>query len=962
MAANSDRPAETGRTVSAARLIEVVSGLLAELRPSGGDTVQVTLDSVFDRDLGLDSLSRVELIARVESAFGAALPESVLGEAETPRDLLRALSAAAGQEKSAATREIESVDLGRVETLPIRARTLVEAFDWHAAAHPDRPHIRLYADDGDGEILTYDALREAAAGIATGLLDRGLVPGETVMLMLPTGRDYFVSFLGVLMAGGTPVPIYPPARMTQIGEHLSRHAGIAANCRAAIMITVPEATKLGGLLKARAESVRHVVTPQDLETSGGNGALPAPGPGDIAFLQYTSGSTGAPKGVSLTHANLLANVRAMGRALQANADDVVVSWLPLYHDMGLIGAWLGSLYHAAHFVVMPPLAFLGRPSRWLTAIHRYRGTISAAPNFAYEMCLRRIPEKELEGLDLKSWRIAANGAEPVSPDTLRRFCERFEPLGFKRSTMMPMFGLAENCVGLAFPPLDRGPLIDRVQRATLAASGRAEPAAETTPEAEIIEFVACGRPIPGHEIRIADSTGRELPERTEGRLEFRGPSATAGYYRNPEATRALFDGEWLDSGDRAYIADADVYITGRAKDIIIRAGRNIYPSEIEDAAGEIDGIIKGNVAVFGVAGAESGTERLVVLAETRRRDPEAQEKIRTALNGLVTEMLGSPADEVVLAPPNTVPKTSSGKIRRASSRDIYVNGLIGKPRPPVWKQVAREALAGIRPYLRRLGSRLSAWLFAARFWIVLCVICAPPTWLLAVLLPGTNLRWKAARTGSRLFLRLSGLLPRLNGAEYLQGVGADCVLVSNHSSYLDGCVLVAALPRPAAFVAKGELEGQFIAGTFLKRIGAVFVERFDAARSVSDAERITEAAGGRPLLYFPEGTLSRIPGLLPFQMGAFAAAARAGLPMVPLAVRGTRNVLRDGSWFPRRGRITVTAMEPVHPDAAETDRWKAAVALRGEVRRRMLRQIGEPDLEHFPILHGLSDRGHRPLE
>ncbi len=954
MAPRDSREETTEEGAAGRRLLDVIACLIAELHP-GMTEPSPTLDSSFDRELALDSLSRVEMIARVEAAFSVALPETVLGGAETPRELLRAVLAAKavpGRRPTAPPPATPEVPAGRSNgELPHRAETLVEVLAHHAAADAGRMHIRFYADDGDGEVLTYGGLHEGAARVAAGLRSGGLAPGEAVILMLPTGPDYFLAFFGVLMAGGIPVPIYPPARPTQIEEHVRRHAGLARNCRAAAMITDAEARRLGRLLRAQVEGLRDVVTVEELtaRASASNAAaLPAVTAGDIAFLQYTSGSTGTPKGVTLIHANLLANVRAMGKALEVGPGDVCVSWLPLYHDMGLIGAWLGSLYHAIPLVLMAPLAFLGRPARWLHAIHRYRGTISAAPNFAYEMALRRIPERDLEGLDLSSWRVAANGAEPVSPDTVRRFCEKFAAFGFKRQTMMPMFGLAENCVGLAFPPLDRGPLIDRVAREPLATAGRAEQAAPGDPNA--VEFVACGRPIPGHELRTVDEAGREAPDRHEGRLQFRGPSATSGYYRNPEATRALFSADgWLETGDRAYIADGDVFITGRIKDIIIRAGRNIHPAEIEDAVGEHPQVRKGAVAVFGGRAADSGTERLIVLAETRRREPDALAALRAEINGLIADLIGAPPDEVVLAPPNTVPKTSSGKIRRAASRELYEKGMIGRSRPAVWRQTARIALSGIGPTLRRGRRRLAEWGYAAWFWLVLAGLVGPAVWLLVAGLPSPLLRWRAAR----LFLGLTGLQPRLIGADVLPPAETPFVVVSNHMSYLDGCVLTAALPRPVAFVAKAELAPQLVAGTFLKRLGAVFVERFDARQSAADAARIAAGAGGRPPLYFPEGTLTRSPGLLPFHLGAFVAAAGAGLPVVPLVLRGTRSVLRDGSWFPRLGRITVTIGQAIPPAdrAAGDDAWKAALALRDEVRRRVLEMSGEPDLvgERSPL-------------
>jgi acyl-CoA synthetase (AMP-forming)/AMP-acid ligase II len=302
--------------------------------------------------------------------------------------------------------------------------------------------------------------------------------------------------------------------------------------------------------------------------------------------------------------------------------DTFVSWLPLYHDMGLIGAWLGCLYFGAQLCVMSPLSFLIRPESWLWAIHQFRATLSGAPNFAFELCLNKIDDSNLQGLDLSSLRMIANGAEPVSVPTLRRFIERFGRYGFRPGAMAPVYGLAENSVGLAFPPAGRTPVIDRVDREALSNRGIAEPAKEGDPHP--LEIASCGFPLPGHEIRIVDELGYELGERREGRLEFRGLSATSGYFRNETKTRELFHGGWLDSGDRAYMAGGEVYITGRIKDIIIRAGQHIYPQEIEEAVTEIPGIRKGCVAVFGTADRATGTERVVVLAETRETDPAAR--------------------------------------------------------------------------------------------------------------------------------------------------------------------------------------------------------------------------------------------------------------------------------------------------------------------------------------------------
>lgn len=940
---------DTSATTSekAARLLDAVKDLTAELHPGQTRLAPVGLDSSLDRDLGLDSLGRVELFSRLEGVFDIALPEQALLSAETPRDLLRAVLGAGAAKGTFRPPDVDGIDLGAAETPPPTVKTLNGVLDWHVSAHPERPHIRLAGSDGnDGNDreITFRALREGAGRIAAGLQQRGVGAGESVIIMLPTGEDYFYSFFGVLLAGGVPVPIYPPARPAQIEQHLLRHSAIFRNCLADILITVPEAKKATGLLKAQAETLRHVVTADELSSASPGFMTPAVGPNDTAFLQYTSGSTGDPKGVVLTHDNLLSNIRAMGETIGAGPGDVFVSWLPLYHDMGLIGAWLGSLHYAMMLVIMPPLSFLARPRRWLWAIHRYGGTLSAAPNFAYEQCLRRIGDEDIEGLDLSSWRIAFNGAEAVSPETIRRFCRRFARYGFREEALKPVYGLAESSVGLAFPPIDRGPLIDRIDRETFTVSGKAVPVGESDTRAKRV--VACGQPLPGHQIRIVDGAGHELPERREGRLQFKGPSATSGYFRNAPATRDLFDGRWLESGDLAYIAGGDVFITGRRKDVIIRAGRNIYPEELEEAVGAIDGVRKGNVAVFGSGHREAGTERLVVLAETRRRDAGALEQLRARINATVTDLIGAPPDDVVLAPPRSVPKTSSGKIRRAASREIHEAGAIGKPGAAGWLRMTRLALAVGLAWLRRARRIVSGWLYGAYWWIRL-VVLAPATWLLVILLPVASWRWSVVGAAATALLRAFGTSLTVQGLDNLPPPGRPCVYVSNHASYLDSAVLFSALPREFGFVTKAELIGQLVPRLFLNRIGAEFVDRFDKEKGLTDARRlVSRAKGGRSLLFFAEGTCQRMPGLLPFHMGAFTVAAEAGIPVVPITIRGTRVVLRSDTWLPRPGAITVIVDQAIEPETGKpgTGVWQAAMKLHDATRRRILTRSGEPDL------------------
>lgn len=938
--------ADDPATRAADRLIGLTRDLVAELHPEL-DTGSVTLDSTLDGDLGLDSLARMELLGRIEKGFSIALPEGIISEAERPRDLLRPILEASpgARAEQGPSHSVTRLDLDEADAAPHTAQTLVDVLDWHVGAHPNRPSIRLYSDDSDGEAITYGNLREGALAAACGLQRRGMAVGDAVAIMLPTGREYFIAFMGILMAGGVPVPIYPPARPSHLEDHLTRHRRILINCGARFLITVREAKRVARLLRAHVDTMQEVVTVDDLADSDRDYHAPVLEPGDLAFLQYTSGSTGDPKGVCLTHANLLANIRAIGADAKIDDTDVAISWLPLYHDMGLIGAWFVPMYFAAQLVVMSPLDFLARPARWLWAVHRFRGTVSAAPNFAYELCLKKLSDNELAGLDLSSWRIACNGAEPVDPGTVERFCERFAKHGFRHSTMFPVYGLAENSVAVSFPPLGRAPVFDRVQREPFTRKGQAIPTGED--DGTALQFVACGQPLQGHEVRIADSAGRELPERREGRIQFRGPSSTSGYYRNPEATKRLFDNGWLDSGDRGYIAGGDIYVTGRNKDIIIRAGQNIYPQELEAAVGNIEGVRKGNVAVFASRDENVATEKLVVLAETRESDASRLDAIRSEINTVASDLLGTPPEEIVLAPPGSVPKTSSGKIRRATSRELYERGRVGRGGHAVWLQVVRLAVSGVLPEIRRFLSTLVGTVYAGYAFTAYGLTCGL-AWLPVLVLPVHSWRWAVFRAASRSIMFLTGQRLSVEGLDNLPRRG-PCIFVANHASYIDSYCLPAALPVSFSFVAKGELQNNLLIRVFLRRLRIQFVERFDKQRGIEDARRIARVAlAGRSVLFYPEGGTARVPGLRPFHLGAFIVAAETGCPVVPVLLRGTRSVFRTGAWFPRPGSVTVQVGDPIDPASVARDPdgevWQTAVKLRDRAREIILRGCGEPDL------------------
>jgi fatty-acyl-CoA synthase len=927
-------------------VIDIVTGLATEL---GTLTThgKAGLDDVLDRDLGFGSLERVELVLRLERAFAVHLGDTVLADAERCRDLV---SAVAGTGAAAVEIEPAAIVLPSAgDRVPADARTLTEVLAWHARATPERVHIVLRGETGAEQTTTYGALAAEASAVAAALAAHEVSAGESVAIMLRTERAFFPVFFGVLLAGAVPVPIYPPFRASQLAEYAQRQVGILRNAEARVLVTFAEAARIGRLVRRRVPTLRMVLTADELTGVSPRAPARHGDAGDVALIQYTSGSTGDPKGVVLTHANVLANVRALGHALAVRPDDVCVSWLPLYHDMGLIGAWLGSLYHGIPVVLMSPLAFLARPARWLTTLSRHRGTISAAPNFAFDLCVKRVTDAELAGVDLSAWRLAINGSEAVSTDTVARFAKRFTAFGFDPKAMAPMYGLAEAAVGLTATDPGRGPRVDVVKREAFERERHAVPAAPS--ERSPLRVVSCGRALPGHDVRVVDATGHGVPERTEGRIEFRGPSVTAGYHRNVELTRTAMRAGWMDSGDLGYVADGELYVTGRRKDIIIKAGRNLYPQEIEDLVGSVSGVRRGCVAAFGVPDPELGTERLVVVAETRARDAEARERMRAAVVDCVVDAIGLPPDTVEIAEPGAVLKTSSGKIRRSATRDAYLRGRLGRQRPSAHRQWMSLAVTHARLALGAAAREVGAAGFA--LWIgVLLAVLVPPLWIAVACSRRISVVNAITRWWCRTALRLAGCGPTVHGLAHLPRRSA--ILVANHSSYMDVAVLMAALPVDLRFVAKRELLAMPIVSGILRKAAHLTVDRVDVSRGAADAARVTAAVrAGAVVCVFPEGTFVRRPGLLPFRLGAFKAAVDAGCPVVPVAIRGTRAVLPADSWRPRPRPVEVVVGAPLHPVG---EGWREVAKLRDLARAEIARTSSEPAMMR-PTNSGVDQGG-----
>jgi fatty-acyl-CoA synthase len=923
----------SGQDAIEREVLDIAGRLVAEL---GGPAARRAIDpdDSLDRDLGIGSLERVELLLRLEHVFGVRLPDAVMAEALTPRDLAAAILAAEPPRPEVLVTPAPTP--GAAGPVPVSAGTLVEALAWHAEATPDRVHIHLSGEDGQEQPITYGSLQARAAAVAAGLRARGLGSGETVALMLRSEAAFFDTFFGVLLAGGVPVPIYPPFRRDRIEEYARRQIGILDNAQVRALITFPEALRVATLLRSEVRSLEQVFTAADLAAPSA-GALPAVRSSDPALIQYTSGSTGAPKGVLLAHSNILANIRAIGDALDIRPDDVAVSWLPLYHDMGLIGCWLGALYFGIPIVILSPLAFLSRPARWLAALHAHRGSLSAAPNFAFDLCVRKVGDAEIEGLDLSAWRLALNGSEPVSAETIERFNRRFAPAGFRPGAMCPVYGLAEASVALTVPAAGSGPRIDTVARGPFQELGLARPARPDDPSP--LRLVSCGRPLPRHEVRIVDRAGQPVGERVEGRIEFRGPSVTSGYFRNPKATRASLREGWMDSGDLGYWAEGDLFVTGRQKDLIIKAGRNLYPQEVEEIVGGVTGIRKGCVAAFGVHDPAIGTERLVVIAESRERDPARRAPLEAAVMDAVVAALGLPADTVLIAEPGAVLKTSSGKIRRSATKDAFLSGRMGRPSPRI--QWARLLAGALRARIERAAGRAGDLIVGAYLGLLL-LLTMPALWILVLLAPTARSADHLARLWCRIILALAGCDVRTEGLSHLDSC-RPAVLVANHASYLDVVALLAVLPVDFRFVAKRELRRAPVVGSVIRRARHLTVERAAGSQSVADAERITTALrDGTSVLVFPEGTFVRPRGILPFRLGAFKSAVETGVPVIPVTIRGTREVLPADEWLPRPGPLTVAVGAPLRPEGTG---WQDIVRLRDQARSGIARRSAEPLVE-----------------
>ncbi|MBV8162140.1 MAG: AMP-binding protein [Acidimicrobiia bacterium] len=516
-----------------------------------------------------------------------------------------------------------------------------------------------FVGSGPPDRVPWGRLHEDARAMAGALQARGVAPGDHVALLGPTTRALVTAIQATWLAGAAAVVMPLPMRLASIDEFVAQTRARIRGADAVLVVIDPD---LAGFFQPQTGDPP-VAGLKELQAERGANDAPAVDPSALAVLQFTSGATADPKGVMLPHRAIVANLDAAGAAGGLQADDVFVSWLPLYHDMGLIGMLTLPMINGAELVLAAPQDFLASPSRWMEWMSAFGGTVTAGPNFSYSLAARSL--RRMDGLDLSAWRLALSGAEPVDPGTVSAFCQAGSRHGFDARAVFPAFGMAEVAIAGTFPEPFTGLRVDSVDRRALEVDRRAVPTAGEGGR----PLAMLGRPVPGLEIRVCDPfSGAVLDDRHAGELEIRGTSVTPGYYKHPEATAAAFHDGWLRTGDQAYLVDGELVMCGRIKDMIIVAGRNVFPEDVERAVADVDGVRAGNVVAFGIEG-RRGFEAIVIVAETKTDDPTP---VRAAVARRVKESVGLPAADVVLVQPGTLPKTSSGKLQRSLARTRYL--------------------------------------------------------------------------------------------------------------------------------------------------------------------------------------------------------------------------------------------------------------------------------------------------
>jgi acyl-CoA synthetase (AMP-forming)/AMP-acid ligase II len=568
----------------------------------------------------------------------------------------------------------------------VAVETVDQVFLGHLQVRPQQACLYLLHPNQPDRTVSYQELGEAAAGYARAYAAAGIQPGEVVILILQHGLDLVAAFWGAVLHGAIP-SIMPFLTEKLLPDRYRKDlAALFQVTRPAAVVTYPDfAVEAGLSLQAQPgetsggsqHALRAILYCSDIAPSTIPGALPGSrrDPRDIVFLQHSSGTTGLQKGVAISHAALLNQLASYRQAIQLSAQDVIVSWLPLYHDMGLITSFLMPILEGVPLVLMSPVDWVKAPYRLMQAISQYRGTLTWLPNFAYNFCAQKIRDAQIKGVDLSSLRSVINCSEPAYANSMRMFAERFRPYGLRENVLSISYAMAENVFGVTQSGMNEPFRTDRIDLLALQTRGIALPSDGSSQAA--VEMVSCGPVIPGTQVRVLDPDRKPLPERRVGEIAVHSDCMLTGYFNRPDATaQSIYEG-WYLTGDYGYVADGEVYVTGRKKDLIIVGGRNIFPQDIEAAANEVKGVHPGRTVAFGLFNEDLATEDVALIAEVelgdeQRNDPQILQAIEDEIRLTVNRATAVSLRYVHLVGPRWLVKTSSGKIARSANREKFL--------------------------------------------------------------------------------------------------------------------------------------------------------------------------------------------------------------------------------------------------------------------------------------------------
>jgi len=554
--------------------------------------------------------------------------------------------------------------------------------------------------DFKGEITkkSYQDIVGNAKKIAATLKAKGIGYQDKVSIVLPTSQNFLEVFFGIQLLGATPCALYPPLRLGKLDEWKEKTGLMIKNIDSKVVITDKRIYNLLGEPVRFANPPLGCLLTENLINED-SFCADSFSESDLCFIQYSSGSTGTPKPVMISNSNVIANCEAILSTFHLDKSQYsCVSWLPLYHDMGLVGTLMSSMVAQCTITLIPPEVFITRPFSWLDALTKTKATVSVAPNFAFGLCLKKIKEKDLEKLDLSNWKIAMCGAEPVHPKTMMNFNDRFEKYGFNKNALAPVYGQAEATLAVTFSEINTGIKYKSFDNDELINNSRA------VLKDNGLKIISLGRPIDKTELKICGKQGNTLEEMELGKLYIKSPSVMQGYYKDPEKTKESLENDWLDSGDQGFILDNELYLFGRTRDILIIKGRNYDPSIIERSVDEFTEVRKGCYVAVSVLCEDTDSEELVIIAEMAdlaNKSKDELDLIKEAITKKVVEQNQLRPMDVIFVYPSNIPRTSSGKLSRSRSKDLYLEGTILQKIKPIRIKIMKEMLFGKINHIRR---------------------------------------------------------------------------------------------------------------------------------------------------------------------------------------------------------------------------------------------------------------------